>query len=188
MNNFSEKRLAQEAQVIPDETDGEVMNVFSRRRSKDRWAFSLVEVTLAVFMIGLGVLTLFSLFPAGLKQSENALIDTNVALFVDKVFSGIRANASLITDWDTWNDVDAFRAQAVHTIIVEGDNLSGIGSKLTITDAVGTDMHISYKLMVDKVSTRPDLRYADLRVCFGERYVEDEAQWFYTEFFYSGLD
>lgn len=65
--------------------------------------FSLVEVNLAIMVIGLGMLVLFGLFPTGLREGENALINTHCALFADAVFNGLRAEASQKT-WSEWRD------------------------------------------------------------------------------------
>ena len=148
--------------------------------------FSLIEVTLAVFMIGLGVLTLFALFPAGLRQSESAMQDTHLGLFADKAFSGIRAEASAIVDWDDWNDINRFIAAAVNSVELMGQSLqTGAGR---IDNIIQDDVHISYHLDVGPVAGKPDLRYANLKAHIGDTYNAAEAQWFYTEFFYVGLE
>ena len=62
-----------------------------------RRGFSLVEVSLAIFVVSIGLLTLFTLFPKGLKQGEAGHADTQTALFADYVLSTLRANASSIS-------------------------------------------------------------------------------------------
>ena len=64
--------------------------------------FSLVEVSLAILLIGIGLLTLFSLFPVALKESELAIEHTQEAMFADHVLSGIEGNAMGITSWTNW--------------------------------------------------------------------------------------
>ena len=150
--------------------------------------FSLVEVTLAIFMVGLGITTLFALFPAGLRQSDNAMKDTHLGLFADRVFSGIRAESSLISDWSDWADIDSFRKLAVWPVQIEGHNMRGDNTSQTVTDAISEGVHISYRLNVDEVSGSPDLRRAVLRANIGGAYDDDDAQWFYTEFFFMGVE
>jgi len=80
-----------------------------RRKS----GFSLVEVNMAIMVIGLGMLVLFGLFPTGLREGENALINTHCALFADAVFNGLRAEATqkTWTQWQNWVGGPAFRTQ-----------------------------------------------------------------------------
>jgi hypothetical protein len=161
-----------------------------------RAGFSLIEITMAILLIGLGVTTLFALFPMGLKQSDDAMVDTHTALFTDKVFSGIRAHASTITNWTDWSDLDRFRALAVSTVeIIHSTNLThalhGDNSVQKIDHAIAHNTHILYKLNTAAVAGKPYLRSATL-LCQvgigGETYDEDQALWSYTEFFYSGFE
>jgi hypothetical protein len=66
-----------------------------------RFGFSLVEVNLAIMVVGLGMLVLFGLFPAGLREGENALINTHCALFADAVFNSLRSEATT-KNWTGW--------------------------------------------------------------------------------------
>ena len=63
------------------------------RREKCKSGFSLIEINLAIFVVGLGMLTLFSLFPTGLRQVEDSQNDTQMALFADYVFSTLRSRS-----------------------------------------------------------------------------------------------
>lgn len=70
----------------------------------NRHGFSLIEVNLAILLATVGLLTLFALFPLGLRESEMAIIDTQEAMFADNVLSAMRANAQDILDWGVWTD------------------------------------------------------------------------------------
>ena len=161
-----------------------------RREMKEsaRGGFSLVEVSLAILLIGMGILTLFSLFPAGLKQSENAVMDTHVALFAEEVMNGFRANASSMTNWATWSNVANFRAQVLGAnLSVSGQAIYGDGAARTISDFIATSQGVTYSMLVDKVSApHTNLYSANLKVCMGNSWVPAEAQWFYTEVCYPG--
>lgn len=63
--------------------------------------FSLVEVCLAVLVVGLGLLSVFSLFPTGLASGESAAADTEIGLFADQVLNGLQAQATEVT-WAEW--------------------------------------------------------------------------------------
>ncbi len=53
--------------------------------------FSLVEITLAMLVISVGLLTVFGLFGASLQTNVASLDDTISATFADQVFNGMRA-------------------------------------------------------------------------------------------------
>lgn len=60
-------------------------------------AFSLVEVTLALMVMAIGILSIMSLFPAGLDQNARSIADTHAAFFAEEVFGGLHARAE--TNW-----------------------------------------------------------------------------------------
>jgi prepilin-type N-terminal cleavage/methylation domain-containing protein len=82
--------------------------------------FTLVEVVLAILVVALGLLSVFSLFPSGLRASEDTVADTRAGLFAETVFNGMRANATALTA-TSWGDVGTF-ASAVC------DNLPEVGT------------------------------------------------------------
>lgn len=59
----------------------------------DRAGFTLMEVALAVAVVTIGVLSLFALISAGLKESAKGVADTQAALFADSVFNGLGATS-----------------------------------------------------------------------------------------------
>jgi type II secretory pathway pseudopilin PulG len=66
--------------------------------------FTLVEIALAILVASIGLLAVFSLFPAGLKLNKEAIDETQAAMFAEEVFSGFKAQAA-ITDWDELDDI-----------------------------------------------------------------------------------
>ncbi len=56
-----------------------------------RDGLTLVEITLAMLVISVGLLTVFGLFGASLRTNVATLDDTVAATFADKVFGGMRA-------------------------------------------------------------------------------------------------
>lgn len=110
-------------------------------------AFSLIEVNLAIFVVSMGMLTLFSLFPVGLRQVEDSHKVTQEALFADYVLSTIRANACAITEEDAadWTDIDAFRSRVMQGLPITAD--SGIQS---ITFG-GADQPIQARIEIEEV-------------------------------------
>jgi uncharacterized protein (TIGR02598 family) len=155
-------------------------------RKGNRGGFSLVEVSLAVLLIGVGVLSLFSLFPAGLNESKNAVRDTHIGLFAEKVLAALRANGYEINNWTKWQNMTLFRQAILDEALIEGTQLVQTGESNTATiEFAGMD--ITYKLDIQPVSDTDDfLRSASLRVCIGSEWDADAEGWFYTEFFYAG--
>lgn len=72
-----------------------------RKRRTD--GFTLMEVALAVVVVGIGVLALFALISGGLDSSSKAVADTQAAFFADAVFNGLRAKAQEAAQNGTWN-------------------------------------------------------------------------------------
>ena len=71
----------------------------TERRWKDAFSagFSLVEVSLALMIVGIGILAILGMFPAGLDQNSRAISDTRAAMFAQEVFGSLRVNAE--TNW-----------------------------------------------------------------------------------------
>ncbi len=53
--------------------------------------FSLIEVSLALMVVGFGLLGIFHLFPAGLRASFDATAETRIGQFADEVLNGLYA-------------------------------------------------------------------------------------------------
>lgn len=68
-----------------------------------RAAFSLVEVTLALMVMSVGVLAVFSMFPVGLQQAQASNAQSRLAFFAEEVFSSLRA-VNLRIPWSEWDN------------------------------------------------------------------------------------
>jgi hypothetical protein len=58
-----------------------------------------MEVNVALLVLAVGLIGLFSLFPVGLRQSDLATSDTAQAAFAETIFNAMRANAGLVTNF-----------------------------------------------------------------------------------------
>ena len=67
-----------------------------------RAGFTLMEVNLALLIMAVGLLGIFSLFPVGLRQSNATTADTAQATFATMLFNAMRANAQIVTNWNDW--------------------------------------------------------------------------------------
>lgn len=152
-----------------------------RRRSS---GFSLIEVTLALLVVGVGLLALLGLFPVGLRESGLATADTSQSIFANGVLNAIHANAAEITNKVDW--VNPSLTAFTHDIY------SGIstGAVQTIVNANGIPGNIiRYKLdigYVDPAKYNQVIRYAAIRVAENKFSNIDNNPVYYTEFRYGG--
>ena len=65
--------------------------------------FSLIELTFALMITGMGVLAIFHVFPSGLNAGKTAVADTRAVEFSQAVFEAYRYEASQMSqnEWDT---------------------------------------------------------------------------------------
>jgi len=72
-------------------------------------AFSLIEVNIAILIVAVGLFSLITLFPSGLRLSVTALSDTRQALFASHLLNTIHANAvTADLTLDQWLNFDTF--------------------------------------------------------------------------------
>jgi len=152
-------------------------------------AFSLIEVNLAIFVVAMGMLTLFSLFPSGLKQAETAHESTQEALFADYVLSTLRAEAMLLKATE-WQDMNRFRSLVVADLPIGGI----VQHRTTPSNAIqfpDAELYMRYILELNDAGN--GLRSVSLW-CKSGQYgatnpdsFKSGAAKFYTELFYSGM-
>jgi len=78
-----------------------------------RGGFSLVEVALALTVAAGGMIAVFGLFPAGLRQGANSNRDLVGSSFAGATLAAIAGNVSSIDDIATWNDPKAWWERAI---------------------------------------------------------------------------
>ncbi len=76
-------------------------NISTRKRKRARRdaGFNLVEIALAVFVLSIGLLSIFGLFPHGLGMADMARQDTQSGMFADVVFGALRAHYAAEQSW-----------------------------------------------------------------------------------------
>ncbi|MEC7384729.1 MAG: prepilin-type N-terminal cleavage/methylation domain-containing protein, partial [Planctomycetota bacterium] len=57
-------------------------------------AFSLIEVLMSIFILGIGVIAIASLLPAGIKQQQNAKNDAYGPVVADSALATLRSRLS----------------------------------------------------------------------------------------------
>lgn len=151
--------------------------------------FSLVEVCLAILVVGLGLLSIFTLFPSGLRSAEDDTADTRIGMFMQVAMEGMRANAMSITNWSAWSD-PAFFSQALKDQVLVVNGVAAPikdGTIETVPFPDGSGDYLRYRLTLG--TTNLTRRSALLEVEDG-RYPQNMLNYpstCYTEFWYSGL-
>ncbi len=69
------------------------MELFRNKCRESRAGYSLVEVTLALLVVAIGLTATFALFPEGLKATRAAVDDSEIAMFAEYVFTALDLTA-----------------------------------------------------------------------------------------------
>lgn len=77
------------------------MNSQCHRRSS-KHGYSLVEISLAMLVIGVGLLAALALFPEGLGSATRAVEDVTMSVFAENVFSSIAMETAWWSTNLTW--------------------------------------------------------------------------------------
>ena len=149
-------------------------------------AFSLVEVTLALMVMAIGILSIMSLFPAGLDQNARSIADTHAAFFAEEVFGGLHAVAE--TNWANLANANLPIAAVARWFPGVPGSLdtvftSGLTNKYSPSSAPDTnyvDHALRYRLVL---TTNGLLKAATLFVWPGEFGSINDPAMFYAEFF-----
>ena len=141
--------------------------------------FSLIEVCLAVLVVGLGLLGIFGLFPSGLRAMEEGTADTRCGLFGETVMSGLRANSAGITSWDDWTNSATFASLVVDGVLSNA-TLIGDGAVHEVRFPSDGDW-LRYSLQLDASQHSASLSVSDGQ--WGPFY----PSMIYTEFYFQGM-
>lgn len=84
-------------------------NVVNKNFLCSTFGFSLVEVSLALLVVGVGLLAVFGLFVTGLDTDKASTDDTKMAFFAEEVLNGIIAkSASTSTTWEQTERIEVY--------------------------------------------------------------------------------
>ena len=155
-----------------------------------RSGFSLIEVTLALLVVGVGLVALLGLFPVGLRESGLATADTSQSIFANGVLNAIHANAGEITTPTVWLNTNTVEfTKEVYKIGEIYQDLTA-GSVQTILNANDIPGNIiRYKLDIgfaDEAKYGKNIRYAAIRVSENRYSDISRNPVYYTEFRYEG--
>ncbi len=160
-----------------------------------RAGFSLMEVNIALLVVGIGLVSLLGLFPVGLRESALATSDTVQATVAEHVLSQIRANAMLLTNW---SDATGPAATA-WTVANLGKGILVDGQPLTPDNEGKAECQADKYLGVERNTVRcrlqlgdvPDydqvVKFAALQVSDRSVGTMDREPVYYTEFVFMGM-
>lgn len=89
------------------------MKTAKARRRDRRAGYSLVEVTLALLVVAIGLTATFALFPEGLRATRAAVNDTEMAMFAEYVFTSMDLAAGFQGGNWVVADTDYFKTKAL---------------------------------------------------------------------------
>lgn len=111
-------------------------NRVPRKRSS---GFSLIEVNMAILIIAIGMLSLMSLFPLGLREGNLAQGDMVQTAAADFILNRVHAEAQTVTDYAEWNGA------AMPNRLAAGFARGGIG---TLDNFPGDGDRTRYRLRI----------------------------------------
>ncbi len=143
--------------------------------------FTLVEVALALLVIGIGIVAIFGLFPAGMEAGRRTVNETHAAQFAEEVFAAYRSLASvtnLATAVNAQVPVAAPAQWSSPPLIVPDGNVQTCVLRVSATPGT-IERALRYQLTVG--NSGPYIRTLMLRVFPGEFGGTTEFYDFYTE-------
>ncbi len=139
------------------------MCLLSKKRQQKRGrrsaGFSLVEINIALFVLGVGLVSLLGLYPVGLRQSNLSYSDTLQTMFADHVLNMIQANADQIEQWNEFNASRLLQGVAVGGGAITANSTNTIHNYLGMP---GQDL--TYFMQIQSVTRPIDFQGYLLRV------------------------
>ncbi len=155
------------------------------RQNRAQAGFSLIEVTLALVVVGLGLLAVFHLFPTGLRAGIDATAETRCAQFADEVFNQIYAEAATRTNTSAFVSLFDGSDDEVSIGLSKDVDLNGSDwVQYPASADSGYDEYVSYRCD-SRVDTDDRLGSVELRVAYGR--TGGFTNTFYTEVYNFGM-
>jgi prepilin-type N-terminal cleavage/methylation domain-containing protein len=134
-----------------------------KTRLRRRGGFTLVEVSLALLVMAVGVLGAFALFPHALAESQRASAETQASMFAESVFQTLRARAQ--SNWNSVNSsfsilgpgagvlgTPAVWSEPAKATIRAGSGVQTYQCNVMVNSRVMTEMGLRYRLQIDTES------------------------------------
>ena len=169
---------------------------FDNRRKKR--GFTLVEVALALMIVGVGVLTVVGLFYSGTDVGKLSTEETRMALFADSVFNGVRS----VVENGHWNDLGSASFPLLPAVAAtkwrnpSPIDLAALNSVVTITNIYndGSPQGIYEGALRYRLSVRPpgqpgvppNVKCLQMEIWPGEFGTNNNPTIYYTEYYQHG--
>lgn len=164
------------------------------QRHRNRDGFSIVEVALALLVVGVGLMGVFSLFPQGMDMNRKSIQDTQIGFFAEYVLNGFRYQSEQVS-WDQVTDNSSFKISPLASkyswddssdiTIAAGSGVKSVVYRVKVDDSI-EEMAFRYEFRVFDVAGRPDVKAFVLNVWPGEFGKLVGTNIFYTEVFNYG--
>ena len=179
---FTEER--EECQRLLSVSSVSTSELCERVRDVSSSGFSLVEITLALLIIAIGMLSILGMFPAGLDQNARSISDTHAAMFAEEVFSSLRVHAE--TNWQGIGNNTVYPVAAstnwhpLFNLDTMADNLVYINVYRHPSNSNVVDHAFRYRITL---VTNGLIKAATLRLWDGEFGKTNNPMMFYSEYF-----
>jgi prepilin-type N-terminal cleavage/methylation domain-containing protein len=154
-----------------------------------RAGFSLVEVALALLVVAVGLMGVFSLFPVGIESNRKAIQETQISLFAEYVLNGFRYESEQLA-WAEVSDGPGFSISELASKYVWQSPpmiVAGPGVKVASYRALGNpdieEMAFRYELRVYPVAGANDVKAMVLNIWPGQYGPLINTNTFYTEIY-----
>ena len=153
-----------------------------RKTGSRKSGFTLVEIALALLIVSVGLLSVFSLFPAGMTSNRKAIDETHAAFFADDVLNGLKAQVA--AGLEEWDDIDRIRIpfQEAQWVLAD-DERNTVQYESPVEGDEDGGVRIEYRLRVGYRGPDRASAYARLEVWPGRLWADEDPIRFYTEFF-----
>jgi len=103
--------------------------------------YNIVEVTLAISIIGLGAVSIVSLFPVGLQATRDAVGDNNAGMAADNIVSYIKEELEYngLTSWNDMSNRIATSKSVTLDASPNEENFEGPWTDVSISPGLGVD-------------------------------------------------
>jgi prepilin-type N-terminal cleavage/methylation domain-containing protein len=159
-------------------------------RTSGESGFSLVEVSLALLVAGIGLLAVFALFPSGLDLNKKAIDETQLSMFAEEVFNGYRTLAASGSFGSL--ETETIGPAAPHIWKNYGADISikaGSGSvSYMALDAPVEEYAFRYELDIGQSPISEHIKYLALRLWSGEFTTGAKPADYYTEIYDTNLE
>lgn len=172
----------------------------NRPTSNQSSGFSLIEIILAMVVIGIGAITILGLFPSGMKANKASIDETEASIFAEETFGMyrtlLRNSTNLWSSIENLNEDDAPAAKnkelwkdASDLIAIPDNNINTV--KFQRKDREGNDHTLRYQFEIDALASDHSGRTKTMKLWIWPNEFGDSPQtnalFFYSTIYNHGI-